>query len=250
MRRLLSPSYSGPGPGRAHPDGAPTATSVPWRELAAEPTACSFAFLELTNDGRLDLSNLDELLAPPPAAEPDPPVQRPGTINDIAAIAEAHRRGVSALSTPPSGAPHAGSSSALVDFLAFSATRCAPRWESERSGPARAAGACPVHGRGSMIHKVGAGDSRGTRSPTSSRPGPRRRLRGRAGRRLRLPRPGGMEQIHAGGHWSATSSTSSRSPAPPSTGPGDGHPQQRGELQRRRRPPHDTGTILDRWGSR
>jgi cysteine desulfurase/selenocysteine lyase len=68
---------------------------VPW-QLAAQRAGLRLAFIGITDDGRLDLSNLDELLAPPTRLLSITHQSNAlGTINEIASLtAEAHRRGV------------------------------------------------------------------------------------------------------------------------------------------------------------
>jgi cysteine desulfurase/selenocysteine lyase len=68
---------------------------VPW-QLAAQRAGLGLAFLGITDDGRLDLSQLDELLSPPTRLlSVTHQSNALGTVNDIAALtAEAHRRGV------------------------------------------------------------------------------------------------------------------------------------------------------------
>ncbi|MGD0370322.1 MAG: cysteine desulfurase [Candidatus Dormibacteria bacterium] len=68
---------------------------VPW-QLAAQRAGLRLAFIGVTDEGRLDLSNLDELLSPPTRLLSVTHQSNVlGTINDVAALAaEAHRRGV------------------------------------------------------------------------------------------------------------------------------------------------------------
>jgi cysteine desulfurase/selenocysteine lyase len=103
---------------------------VPW-QLAAERAGLQFAFIGLTEDGRLDLSNLDELLSEPTRLLSLTHQSNVlGTVNDIAAItAEAHRRGVLVCLDGAQSVPHmrVSVSELGVDFLAFSGHKmCGP----------------------------------------------------------------------------------------------------------------------------
>ncbi|MGA8015792.1 MAG: cysteine desulfurase [Candidatus Dormiibacterota bacterium] len=132
---------------------------VPW-QLAAERARLQLAFLELTDDGRLDLSNLDELLAPPTRLLSLTHQSNVlGTINDIAAIAEAaHRRGVLVAVDAAQSVPHMRVSvrELGVDFLAFSGHKmCGPMgigalW----ARPELLERMPPFMSGGSMIHRV------------------------------------------------------------------------------------------------
>ncbi len=96
---------------------------VPW-QLAAERAGLRLAFLGVTEAGLLDLSRLDELLAPPTrllAVTHQSNVL--GTINDLAAlVGEAHRRGVLVCADGAQAVPHMPVSlrELGVDFYAFS----------------------------------------------------------------------------------------------------------------------------------
>ena len=103
---------------------------VPW-QLAAERAGLTLAFLDISDDGRFDLSNLDELLAPPTklvALSHQSNVL--GTVNDIAHItARAHAAGALVCIDAAQSVPHMPVSvrSLDVDFLAFSGHKmCAP----------------------------------------------------------------------------------------------------------------------------
>ncbi len=132
---------------------------VPW-QLAAERAGLQLAFLGLTEDGRLDLSNLDELLAPPTRLLSLTQQSNVlGTINDIAAIAEAaHRRGVLVAVDAAQSVPHMRVSvrELRADFLAFSGHKmCGPMgigalW----ARPELLERMPPFLGGGSMIHRV------------------------------------------------------------------------------------------------
>ena len=103
---------------------------VPW-QLAAERAGLELAFLDITDDGRLDLSNLDALLAPPTrlvAISHQSNVL--GTINDLGLItARAHAAGALVCVDAAQSVPHMPVSvrDLDVDFLAFSGHKmCAP----------------------------------------------------------------------------------------------------------------------------
>ena len=96
---------------------------VPW-QLAAERAGLRLAFLGVTEEGLLDLSRLDELLAPPTrllAVTHQSNVL--GTINDLSALVrEAHRRGVLVCADGAQAVPHMPVSlrELGVDLYAFS----------------------------------------------------------------------------------------------------------------------------------
>ena len=103
---------------------------VPW-QLAAERAGLQLAFVDVTDDGRLDAAALDALLAPPTrlvALSHQSNVL--GTITDIAGItARAHAAGALVCVDAAQSVPHMPVSvRALdVDFLAFSGHKmCAP----------------------------------------------------------------------------------------------------------------------------
>ncbi|MGI8847199.1 MAG: cysteine desulfurase [Candidatus Dormibacteria bacterium] len=133
---------------------------VPW-QLAAERAGLSIEALDLTDDGRLDLGNLDEWLAPPTkllAISHQSNVL--GTINDIAALTTAaHERGVLVCVDAAQSVPHMAVSvrELGVDFLAFSGHKmCAPMgigvlW----ARPELLERMPPFLGGGSMILRVG-----------------------------------------------------------------------------------------------
>ena len=132
---------------------------VPW-QLAAQRAGLRLAFLGVTEDGRLDLSNLDELLAPPTRLVSLTHQSNVlGTVNDIAAITgEAHQRGVLVCVDAAQSVPHMPVSVRRldVDFLAFSGHKmCAPMgigalW----ARPELLERMPPFLGGGSMIAKV------------------------------------------------------------------------------------------------
>lgn len=103
---------------------------VPW-QLAAERKGLQLAFLDLTDDGRLDVTRLDELLEPPTkliALSHQSNVL--GTVNDILGITgRAHDAGALVCIDAAQSVPHMPVSvRALdVDFIAFSGHKmCAP----------------------------------------------------------------------------------------------------------------------------
>jgi cysteine desulfurase/selenocysteine lyase len=103
---------------------------VPW-QLAAQRAGLQLAFLGLTADGRLDLSRLDEMLAPPTRLLSLTHQSNVlGTVNDIAAItAAAHRRQVLVCVDGAQAVPQMPVSirSLGVDFYAFSSHKmCGP----------------------------------------------------------------------------------------------------------------------------
>ena len=132
---------------------------VPW-QLAAERAGLQLAFIGLTDDGRLDLSNLDELLAPPTRLLSLTHQSNVlGTVNDIAAITtEAHRRGVLVCLDAAQSVPHMRVSTRElgVDFLAFSGHKmCGPMGSGALwARPELLERMPPFLGGGSMIAKV------------------------------------------------------------------------------------------------
>src|SRR5487761_1511970 len=132
---------------------------VPW-QLAAERAGLELAFIGVTDDGRLDLSDLDGLLSPPTRlVSLSHQSNVLGTINDIAAItAEAHRRGGLVCVDAAPAVPHMRVSVRQldVDFLAFSGHKmCGPMgigalW----ARPELLERMPPFLGGGSMIHRV------------------------------------------------------------------------------------------------
>jgi len=132
---------------------------VPW-QLAAERAGLRLAFLGLTGDGRLDLSNLDELLEPPTRLlSLSAQSNVLGTVNDIRAIAEvAHQQDVLVCVDAAQAVPHAPVSvrDLGVDFLAFSGHKmCGPMgigalW----ARPELLERMPPFLGGGSMIQRV------------------------------------------------------------------------------------------------
>ena len=132
---------------------------VPW-QLAAERAGLELAFIGVTDDGRLDLSDLDGLLSPPTRlVSLSHQSNVLGTINDIAAItAEAHRRGVLVCVDAAQSVPHMRVSVRQldVDFLAFSGHKmCGPMGIGALWGrPELLERMPPFLGGGSMIHRV------------------------------------------------------------------------------------------------
>jgi len=96
---------------------------VPW-QLAAERAGLELAFLDITEDGRLDLSRLDELLSPPTKLiSLSHQSNVLGTINDIRGITEsAHAAGVLVCVDAAQSVPHMAVSVRELgsDFVAFS----------------------------------------------------------------------------------------------------------------------------------
>ncbi len=132
---------------------------VPW-QLAAERRGLHLASLDIDAEGRLDLSNLDELLAPPTrlvAIGHQSNVL--GTVNDIRAIAErAHAAGVLVCVDAAQSVPHMRVSARELDcdFMAFSGHKmCGPMgigalW----ARPELLERMPPFLGGGSMISRV------------------------------------------------------------------------------------------------
>lgn len=132
---------------------------VPW-QLAAERRGLILASLDIEADGRLDLSNLDELLAPPTrlvAIGHQSNVL--GTVNDIRAIAErAHAAGALVCVDAAQSVPHMRVSARQLDcdFMAFSGHKmCGPMgigalW----ARPELLERMPPFLGGGSMISRV------------------------------------------------------------------------------------------------
>ena len=103
---------------------------VPW-QLAAERAGLELAFLRVDNDGRLDLSNLDELLAPPTRLlSVGHQSNVLGTVVPLRSIIEAaHARDVLVCVDAAQSVPHMPVSVRDLgcDFLAFSGHKmCAP----------------------------------------------------------------------------------------------------------------------------
>ena len=132
---------------------------VPW-QLAAQRAGLQLAFIGLTEDGRLDLADLDELLsAPTRLLSLTHQSNVLGTVNDIAAItAEAHRHGVLVCLDAAQSVPHMRVSARElgVDFLAFSGHKmCAPMGSGALwARPELLERMPPFLGGGSMIAKV------------------------------------------------------------------------------------------------
>ncbi|MFN2583093.1 MAG: SufS family cysteine desulfurase, partial [Candidatus Dormibacteria bacterium] len=132
---------------------------VPW-QLAAERAGLELAFLDVTDDGRLDLSRLDELLsAPTKLVALSQQSNVLGTVNDIGSIARAARdAGVLVSVDAAQSVPHMPVSvrELDVDFLSFSGHKmCAPMgigvlW----ARPGLLERMPPFLGGGSMISRV------------------------------------------------------------------------------------------------
>jgi cysteine desulfurase/selenocysteine lyase len=132
---------------------------VPW-QLAAERRGLTLASIDIDADGRLDLSNLDELLASPTrlvAIGHQSNVL--GTVNDIGTITErAHAAGVLVCVDAAQSVPHMSFSARELDcdFIAFSGHKmCGPMgigvlW----ARPELLERMPPFMGGGSMISRV------------------------------------------------------------------------------------------------
>lgn len=132
---------------------------VPW-QLAAERRGLTLAAIDIDDDGRLDLSNLDELLAAPTklvAIGHQSNVL--GTVNDIRAITErAHAAGALVCLDAAQSVPHMRFSAPELDcdFIAFSGHKmCGPMgigvlW----ARPELLERMPPFLGGGSMISRV------------------------------------------------------------------------------------------------
>ena len=133
---------------------------VPW-QLAAERRGLSLAFLSVGDDGRLDLGNLDELLAPPTRLLSISHQSNVlGTIAPLAEIiAAAHARGVLVCVDAAQSVPHMAVSVRELDcdFLAFSGHKmCAPMGAGVLwARPELLERMPPFLGGGSMILRVG-----------------------------------------------------------------------------------------------
>jgi cysteine desulfurase/selenocysteine lyase len=96
---------------------------VPW-QLAAERAGLQLGFIDIDEEGRLDLGNLDELLAPPTRLISLTQQSNVlGTINDIETIVQAaHQRQVMVCVDAAQSVPHMPVSVRRlgVDFIAFS----------------------------------------------------------------------------------------------------------------------------------
>jgi len=132
---------------------------VPW-QLAAERRGLQLVSIDIDGDGRLDLSNLDELLAPPTrlvAIGHQSNVL--GTVNDIRAVTDrAHAVGALVCVDAAQSVPHMGVSARELDcdFIAFSGHKmCGPMgigvlW----ARPELLEQMPPFLGGGSMISRV------------------------------------------------------------------------------------------------
>jgi cysteine desulfurase/selenocysteine lyase len=132
---------------------------VPW-QLAAERAGLTLAYLDINDDGTLDLSRLDDLLAPPTKlVSLSHQSNVLGTINDIRGItARAHAAGALVSVDAAQSVPHMPVSvrDLDVDFFAFSGHKmCGPMgigvlW----ARPELLERMPPFLGGGSMISKV------------------------------------------------------------------------------------------------
>ncbi|MBV8300834.1 MAG: SufS family cysteine desulfurase [Candidatus Dormibacteraeota bacterium] len=132
---------------------------VPW-QLAAERKGLQLAYIDVSDDGRLDLRDLDELLSPPTKlVSLSHQSNVLGTITDIRAISDAaHAAGVLICVDAAQSVPHMPVSvrDLDVDFLAFSGHKmCGPMgigvlW----ARPALLERMPPFLGGGSMINRV------------------------------------------------------------------------------------------------
>lgn len=132
---------------------------VPW-QLAAERAHLELAFLDIDEDGRLDLSNIDALLAPPTKLISLVHMSNVlGTVNDIRSITErAHAAGVLVAVDAAQSVPHSTLSvrDLDVDFLAFSGHKmCGPMGSGVLwARPELLERMPPFLGGGSMISRV------------------------------------------------------------------------------------------------
>jgi cysteine desulfurase/selenocysteine lyase len=132
---------------------------VPW-QLAAQRAGLQLAFIGITDDGRLDLSKLDELLSPPTRLVSLTQQSNVlGTINDIGTIVrEAHRRDVLVCVDAAQSVPHMKVSvrELGVDFLAFSGHKmCGPMGSGALwARPELLERMPPYQGGGGMIFRV------------------------------------------------------------------------------------------------
>jgi cysteine desulfurase/selenocysteine lyase len=132
---------------------------VPW-QLAAERAGLTLAYLDVDDDGSLDLSRLDDLLAPPTKlVSLSHQSNVLGTVNDISSItARAHAAGALVSVDAAQSVPHMPVSvrDLDVDFFAFSGHKmCGPMgigvlW----ARPELLERMPPFLGGGSMISKV------------------------------------------------------------------------------------------------
>ena len=110
---------------------------VPW-QLAAERAGLELAFLHVNDDGTLDLSALDELLAPPTKlVSLSHQSNVLGTVVPLRRVIEAaHAHGVLVCVDAAQSVPHMPVSVRDLDcdFLAFTGTRCVRRWAPACSG--------------------------------------------------------------------------------------------------------------------
>jgi cysteine desulfurase/selenocysteine lyase len=132
---------------------------VPW-QLAAERKGLRLAFIDVTDSGELDLSNLDELLAPPTRLVCVTHQSNVlGTVNDVRSIADrAHAAGALVCVDAAQSVPHMPVSFRELDcdFLAFSGHKmCGPMGAGVLwARPELLERMPPFLGGGSMIERV------------------------------------------------------------------------------------------------
>jgi cysteine desulfurase/selenocysteine lyase len=132
---------------------------VPW-QLAAERAQLQLAFIDVTDSGELDLSRLDELLAPPTKLVSLTHQSNVlGTVNDVAAIAaRAHAAGALVCLDAAQSVPHMPVSLRNLDcdFVAFSGHKmCGPMGAGVLwARPELLDRMPPFLGGGSMIERV------------------------------------------------------------------------------------------------
>jgi len=132
---------------------------VPW-QLLAEEKGATLAHVRLTEDGRLDLAHLDELLARGPKLVAFPHISNSlGTVNDAAEIARrAHAVGATVLLDGAQSVPHLPTDVQALDcdFLACSGHKMlGPMGAGVLYGKMKLLEAMPPYmGGGSMIRKV------------------------------------------------------------------------------------------------
>lgn len=137
---------------------------VPW-QLLAEATGAEIAAVGITDDGRLDLEDLDRLLAREPKVVAFPHVSNSlGTVNPVDEIVRrARQAGAVTVVDSAQGAPHLPINVAAIDadFLAFSGHKVlAPMGSGILWGRLALLQAMPPFmGGGGMIRKVEIGKS-------------------------------------------------------------------------------------------
>ena len=218
---------------------------VPW-QLAAQRAGLRLAFIGVTDEGRLDLSDLDELLSPPTRLLSVTQQSNVlGTINDVAALAaEAHRRGVLVCVDAAQAVPGMRVSvrELDVDFYAFSGHKmCGPMgigvlW----ARPELLERMPPFLGGGEMIAKVELESSTWNEIPHKFEAGT-------PDVASAVGLAAACDYLELGGAGADPRPRAGIGPPPPRRprrvrgdrvrAPRRLHPRGRGELQRRRRPP-------------